>query len=209
MNSRMILHIFIPVVLISSGGSVAASDRFSIQLGMNHSTADTVFIGGHVVDEPPPELSTRGTFSGSKLRIGATVRVYRWLHVDAGWADFGDEDRYTSYFAGFACPGGCPPELPGFVVDNVLQSGSGYYVALAPTFDHGLWRLIGKIGRSRTTIASQQAGDSTNRLEVTETGTMYGVGAGYYFTEHLGLRFDFEQLGSEARQLGLSLSLRF
>lgn len=208
-KSITILRTLLLVVLLTCGGAVAASDRFSIQLGTNHSTADTVFIGGQPVGAPPPELSSRSSFSGSTLRVGATVRVYRWLHLDAGWAEFGDEDRFTSIFSGPACIGPCPPEIPPYIVDNVEQSGSGFYLALAPTFEHGPWRLIGKIGRARTTIASQQAGDSTNRLEMTETGTMYGVGAGYYFTEHLGLRFDFEQLGNEARQLGLSLTLRF
>lgn len=210
LNSEYLCRALLLIGLLSSASAVAASDRFSIQVGVNHSTADTVFIGGHVIDQPPPELAGQNSFSGTTLRIGASVRVYRWLYLDAGWAEFVNEDRYTSYFPPpVLCPGGCPPDVPAFIEDNVFQSGSGYYIAIAPTYDHGPWRVMGKLGRAQTTIASQQAGRSLNRLESTERSTMYGVGAGYYFSKHLGVRFDFEKLGSEAHQYGLSLSLRF
>lgn len=204
-----VLRVLSVAALASFGSSVAASDRFTLQIGANNSTADSVFIGGHIVDEPPPSL--RSSFSGAGIRLGATVRVYQWLNMDVGWAKFGSEDRYTSYFGTVLCPG---PDFdcggdPGFVVDNVEQSGSGFWVAAAPTFHSGPWQFIGKLGVSRTTIESREASDRSNRIESSETAVMFGFGAGYYFTERLGVRLDFEQLGDEARQVGLSMSVRF
>lgn len=197
-------------ILLSSPAIHAEDFDFSVFAGFNRGgDLDNVFIGGRdVFTEPPPTLDPAGSYSGGGARFGAAL-VYRgWAGFEVGWSDLGSENRLNSHFVEFGCPGGCGPG-EGIIIDTVEQRADAMWAAFVPTLRRSSWDLFGKIGASRLNNESRQRTNRSNRLRVTNTGLMFGVGVAFYTSTGLGLRIDLEHLDGSVTQGGMALAFRF
>lgn len=175
---------------------VDAEPRFWLHAGVNHSTADSA--------EIDLQTTLGDDFSGTALRFGLGMTVSDWINIEAGWARFGSNRGIITI------PLFCIPEDPGpcETDTDAKQSGSAYWIVAVPTVRRGNFTLFGKLGASRTTV---KTGDASNliRFRDTDNGVLLGAGAAYHFTHSIGVRFDFERMGSAARTVGIGVEYRF
>lgn len=204
---RIFSGLFILLCLAASA-EPARGDGFSIQAGLNYARVDTVALGGHNLElDPPPTL--RDTFSGASFRVGVAYALTDWASVELGYAQFASVDKYTAHFVEFACIPELCEGVEGSIVDNIDQSGHVQWAALIASRPYQRLNLFGKVGVGRTFIESVQASNRTNRIEERETQLLLGVGLAWPLSDRLGVRLEFERIGSTAIQAGASLAFAF
>lgn len=204
---RIFSGLFI-LLFLAASAQPARGDGFSIQAGLNYARVDTVALGGHNLElDPPPTLGD--TFSGASFRVGVAYAFTDWASVELGYAQFASVDKYTAHFLQFVClPGACEGN-EGWIVDNVEQSGHVQWAALIASRPYQRINFFGKVGVGRTSIESVQASNRTNRIEERKTQLLLGVGMAWPLSDRLGVRLEFERIGSTAIQAGASLAFAF
>lgn len=193
---RLIFFCFLALVTLTTSPIAHAQPNIYFSGGMNLGQTDTY----HRIDVVPITLSR--DLSDVGLRVGAGVEFGRWLGFEAGWVDLGSTSGTAELIT--TCPGGCPPGTEPEILD-LKAKASTFWVAYAPSFEGGRWRIHTTIGAAR--IKREIRGNEP-WLSESSTELLLGVGATLALSEIFGLRLDLQRFGDVSTAAGVSATIR-
>lgn len=196
------------VAALALSSPALAEPEFSISLGGNHSTADTVDNPYFVTTLPADE------FSGGGPRLSIAMSLSWLVSVEAGWSRFGSESGTITRPApsGIPCVPGDPCDFDSdFTLVSVAKyTGEATWIAFTPRYRTESFDLSAKLGWSKVTrdLTIEDETFVVDR-EVNDDVFLIGGAATYWFTDRIGASLDVERLGSKATQFGASVRFRF
>ncbi|MEX0899624.1 MAG: hypothetical protein WD081_02930 [Gammaproteobacteria bacterium] len=178
------------LAMIATSASALPVIDMSLSAGLNHSRLDA--------STNYPSTS----HSGTKPRVTFNASVGPLIGVELGWSKLATNTTAVTVVPPGGAGGG------GSFEDELRESGSAFWLVYAPSIEFGPIELTGKLGAARVTREVVIAGFGIDIADG-ENEALVGLAGTYWFTSLIGVRVDAERIGSDASQLGLSLTIGF